>query len=155
MRKKVCTYWLREYHAANSRQQLDNEQACSWPQGCKRYEAGTCPFHTDNFTLVNLTPHSITFFAENGDAIMELPGCPNPPRVSTIRENYGQVKGIPVNKVTLGQIQGLPDPQPNTGYIVSRIIAEAVCRSDLYIPDMTVRDDQGRIIGCQALAQIY
>ncbi len=44
--KKVCTYWLREYHAANSRQQLDNEEACEWPQGCKDYEAGKCPFHT-------------------------------------------------------------------------------------------------------------
>ncbi len=44
--KKRCTYWLREYHAANSRQQLDNEEACEWPQGCKDYEAGKCPFHT-------------------------------------------------------------------------------------------------------------
>lgn len=153
--KKECRYWLREYHAKDSRQQLNTEEACEWPQGCKMYETGTCPFHTDNFKLVNLTPHSITFFTEDGEVILELPACPNPPRVSTVRETCGQVKGIPVNRVTLGQIQGLPDPQPGVGYIVSRVIAETVLRPDLYIPDMTVRDDQGRIIGCQALAQIY
>lgn len=28
------------------------------------------------------------------------------------------------------------------------------CRDNLYIVDDTVRDEQGRIIGCRALAQI-
>lgn len=43
---KKCTYWLREYHAKDSKQQLLDTEACEWPQGCKDYEAGKCPFYT-------------------------------------------------------------------------------------------------------------
>ncbi|HUM42725.1 MAG TPA: hypothetical protein PKI14_07240 [Fervidobacterium sp.] len=154
MRKKVCTYWLREYHAANSRQQLSPEEACKWPQGCKLYELGECPFHTDNFILINLTPHPVTIVAEDGTVVMELPACPNPPRASATRESYGQVKGIPVYHVSIGEVQDLPEHRPGIGYIVSRTVAEAVRRDDLFIPDQTVRDEQGRIVGCRALAQI-
>jgi hypothetical protein len=104
--------------------------------------------------LINLTPHPVTFVTEDGAVILELPGCPNPPRARENREAHGEVNGIPVNKVTMGEVQGLPAPQPGVGYIVSRVVAEAARRSDLFIPDMTVRDDQGRIIGCRALAQV-
>lgn len=104
--------------------------------------------------LINLTPHPVVFVDEDGAVILELPGNPNPPRAKETREAHGEVNGIPVNRVVMGEAQGLPDPQPDTGYIVSRIVAEAARRSDLYIPDQTVRDEQGRIIGCKALAQV-
>src|SRR5690554_2132456 len=104
--------------------------------------------------LVNLTPHPVTFVADDGEKMLELPGNPNPPRAQESRNAHGEVNGIPVNKVAMGEVQGLPDPQPGIGYIVSRIVAEAARRSDLYIPDQTVRDEQGRIIGCKALAQV-
>lgn len=42
--KKVCNYWLREYHLGPK--QLLNDEACEWPQGCKDYETGKCPFCT-------------------------------------------------------------------------------------------------------------
>lgn len=39
--------------------------------------------------------------------------------------------------------------------IVSRLVAEACPeRDDLVVPDDTVRDDAGRIIGCRALARV-
>jgi len=44
MSRKVCNYWLREYHLGPK--QYLNDEACEWPQGCKLYEAGKCPFCT-------------------------------------------------------------------------------------------------------------
>ncbi len=44
MSRKVCNYWLREYHLGPK--QLLNDEACEWPQGCKDYETGKCPFCT-------------------------------------------------------------------------------------------------------------
>jgi len=104
--------------------------------------------------LVNLTPHPVTFVADDGEKLLELPGNPNPPRAQESREAQGTVNGIPVSKVHMGEVQGLPAPQAGVGYIVSRIVAEAVHRNDLFVPDQTVRDEQGRIIGCRALAQV-
>lgn len=89
-----------------------------------------------------------------GEIILALPGCGTPARVAAETRQVGEVNGIPVNRVTLGEVQDLPDAQPGVGYIVSRIVAEASGRADLYIVDFTVRDARGRIIGCKALAQL-
>jgi hypothetical protein len=40
-------------------------------------------------------------------------------------------------------------------YIVSRVVAEAARdRDDLVVPDNVIRDDQGRVIACRALARV-
>jgi len=62
---------------------------------------------------------------------------------------------IPVNRTRFGQVSDLPDPQPDTIYIVSSLVAQAVPdRQDVFIVDDAVRDDQGRIIGARALAHV-
>jgi hypothetical protein len=62
---------------------------------------------------------------------------------------------IPVNRTQFGAVTGLPDPQPDTIYIVSSLVAQAVPdRQDVFIVDDAVRDDQGRIIGARALAHV-
>ena len=49
----------------------------------------------------------------------------------------------------------LPDKQEGVLYIVSRITAEALPnRDDLLMVDGTVRDDDGRIIGCTGFSQL-
>ena len=54
-----------------------------------------------------------------------------------------------------GAVEGLPDPEEGVVWIVSRVVAEAAKeRDDLLVTDDAVRDDQGRIIGCRALARI-
>lgn len=105
--------------------------------------------------LVNLTPHPVKILDGNGEVIFEAEGCGKPPRAKEVREEIDIVRGIPVNRVYHGGVEGLPEPDGETGYIVSRIIAEACPRrTDLYVPDETVRDEQGRIIGCRALAEV-
>jgi len=47
------------------------------------------------------------------------------------------------------------DPRPDTIYVVSALVAQAVPeRQDVFIVDDAVRDDQGRIIGARALAHV-
>jgi hypothetical protein len=58
-------------------------------------------------------------------------------------------------KTVLGQVVDLPEPQDDTLYIVSRAVAEAARdRDDLVVPDNVIRDDQGRVIACRALARV-
>jgi hypothetical protein len=62
---------------------------------------------------------------------------------------------VPVNRTQFGVVTGLPDPQPDTIYIVSAVVAQAVPdRPDVFIVDDAVRDEQGRIIGARALAHV-
>lgn len=54
-----------------------------------------------------------------------------------------------------GKVENLPEPQEGVVYVVSALVAQAVPdREDVFIPDDTVRDEQGRIIGVRALARV-
>ena len=103
--------------------------------------------------LINLTPHEVRII--RGDGEITLPPSGTIARCNVTRRQVGLVDGIPVNRTAFGAVEGLPDPQPDTYYIVSALVAQACPdRHDLLIPDDTVRDDQGRIIGCRALATV-
>jgi hypothetical protein len=76
--------------------------------------------------------------------------------VAQTTQQVAEINGIPVNQVSFGQVNGLPEERKDTIYIVSRIVAEAVKgqRNDVFIVDKTVRNEQGQIVGCEALAKI-
>ncbi len=103
--------------------------------------------------LVNLTPHAINIV--NGDALKTIEPSGKVARVSMSREVVDHINGVQVRRAVTGKPTGLPDPVRGTMLIVSRVVAEA-CRHrhDLVMPDETVRDDRGRIIGCKALATV-
>lgn len=111
--------------------------------------------------FVNLTPHAITFFQKNlEDQTMN--------KLLTVRPS-GQIArvaaktvvisegfdGVPVTATEYGEVEGLPEPEDGTIYIVSSIVAER-CRDrdDVFIPNESVRDAQGRIIGCLSLGRV-
>lgn len=105
--------------------------------------------------IINLTPHTINIVDGEGNQIQEIAPSGQTARCSVSREQVSTVNGIPVNRTVFGEVEGLPEPQADTIYIVSALVAQArPDRNDLYIPDDTVRDEQGRIIGCKAFAQI-
>ena len=109
----------------------------------------------NNSTLVNLTPHSITFVDDAGNTVLTVEPSGQVARCSVAREKIGDINGIPVNKSRFGKVENLPDPQEGTIFIVSALTAQAVPeREDVFITDDAVRDEQGRIIGCRALAHI-
>ncbi len=60
---------------------------------------------------------------------------------------------IPVFRTTFGEVEGLPEPQDDTLYIVSLLVRRArPYRGDLLSPGQLIRDAEGRPIGCKGLA---
>jgi hypothetical protein len=110
--------------------------------------------------IVNLTPHALNFMPQGPDGpVVTIPPSGQVARcaVNRVQVDTVTVNGItvPVNRTQFGAVTGLPDPQPDTIYIVSAVVAQAVPeRQDVFIVDDTVRDEQGRIIGARALAYI-
>lgn len=109
----------------------------------------------NKINFVNLTPHSIVIFDDAGNTILTVEPSGQIARCNVTREKIGNVNGIPINKSRFGKVENLPEPQEGTIFIVSALTAQAVPeREDVFITDDAVRDEQGRIIGCRALAHI-
>lgn len=110
--------------------------------------------------IVNLTPHALNLMPEGPDGpTVTIPPSGLVARCATSRVQVDTITvdgiAIPVNRTQFGAVTGLPDPQPDTIFVVSALVAQAVPdRQDVYITDDAVRDDQGRIIGCRALAHV-
>lgn len=88
-------------------------------------------------SIINLTPHPIVIVAGDLAGTYPSQGC-------------ARVIGLPD-----GPVVDLPPERP-TGprYIVSVIVAERLPdRSDLLVPGMQVRDDEGRIVGAADLVR--
>jgi len=107
--------------------------------------------------IVNLTPHTLNLFV--GDKELQIPPSGIIARCEVTRQQVGiiTVDGIeiPVNRTVFGKVENLPEPQEGVVYVVSALVAQAVPdREDVFIPDDTMRDEQGRIIGARALARV-
>jgi hypothetical protein len=104
--------------------------------------------------FVNLTPHEVTLVNDQGDITLVIKPEGTPARCAVKREIAFIADGISVNKSVFGEVVGLPEPIEGTWYIVSRIVAEAAQRSDLLVPDETVRNQEGQIVGCKSFATV-
>ena len=61
---------------------------------------------------------------------------------------------VPLSRTSFGGAEQLPPKKEDTIYIVSSMVCQACPdRPDFYIPNETVRDDEGRIIGCRSLSR--
>lgn len=123
--------------------------------------------------LRNLTPHQVTIRVgddESPAAVVTLPPIgvvaraeevvrDGDPITTCMPSGDGETRiNVPTVEVTYGQPVDLPDPEPGVGYIVSHITVEAARQagrttSDLYTTHDLIRDDQGRIVACRALAR--
>jgi hypothetical protein len=107
--------------------------------------------------LINLTPHEVVLITEDGELHIPSSGIIARCSVQRVTEKIVEVDGvkIPINRNVFGEVEGLPKPKEGVLFIVSSLVAQAMRdRDDLVVPDDTVRDEQGRIIGAKALAQI-
>ena len=109
--------------------------------------------------IVNLTPHKITFISDKGNLSIDPSGTIA--RVSAKVEETGHIYvtkfglSIPITTTVYGEVEGLPDPKENTIFVVSSLVAQRVPeREDVFIPNESVRDENGRIIGCRSLGHI-
>jgi len=110
--------------------------------------------------IVNLTPHALNLMPEGPDGpTVTIPPSGQVARCFTTRVQVDTITldgiSVPVNQTRFWEVFDLPDPQPDTIYIVSAVVAQAVPnRPDVFIVDDAVRDEQGRIIGARALAHV-
>ena len=103
--------------------------------------------------IINLTPHAITLVC--GKLPMTIPSSGVVARVSSHTEVIGNIGDIPITRTAYSAVEGLPEPEEDTIYIVSALVAQRVPeRGDVFIPNESVRDENGRIIGCKSLARI-
>lgn len=97
--------------------------------------------------IVNLTPHTVNEVETNS----KFQPSGKVARVSTQYIQQGDVDGIPLFVVKYGEVEGLPEPEEGTMYVVSSLVLEAMrgVRTDLIAPGELVRDEQGQPIGCK------
>lgn len=104
--------------------------------------------------LRNLTPHTITVDAPGRPVVLEPESGPvrlpdEPVAQGTLTTDDG-----PVRLTTVQRRQsavGLPPPEHNVRYVVSRVAAAALDRDDVVFPLGERRDGEGRIVAVQGL----
>ena len=106
----------------------------------------------------NLTPHRIVMVNANGETlrVFESEGIA---RATQSNVQVAEVDGIPVMETHFGKTVDLPNYEEGVFLIVSIITANAArangrTTSDLLLTTDTVRDADGRIVGCKAFARI-
>lgn len=105
----------------------------------------------------NLTPHTVRVL--DGERVTAVwPPSGRFARVVEARRAgralTTDIGEVPLVEVTYSpDVVDLPPEQPGVAYVVSRVLAAAVARDDLYFPADEVRDESGGIVGCRALAR--
>jgi hypothetical protein len=107
--------------------------------------------------FVNLTPHPIVIrLADETDLVVNPSG-----KVARVDEApnkvVGEIGGVPVlSRSTFTEVVDLPDPEENTAYIVSSLVAGVVSRLDVFSPatgpkDSAIRNEKGHIVAVRFL----
>jgi len=106
--------------------------------------------------FVNLTPHTVNVVDDLGNIILSVAPSGNVARVATQQTVVGNVGGIDIVRTVFSDVDGLPAPQPDTVYVVSTLVLQAlkdagVSRNDVVAPDTSpqsaVRNADGQIAG--------
>ena len=105
--------------------------------------------------IINLTPHALRLLAEDGKTVAtEIQPSGQIARVAAKAVLVGHAGAVPLYHTEYGAVEGLPEPQPETIYVVSGLVRAAVPhREDVYSPGRLVRDDQGRPVGAIGLTR--
>ena len=103
--------------------------------------------------FVNLTPHALNVRKADG-TFANIPPLGTVARRSVERVVVGSIDGITVYATKFGQLEGLPEPDEDAIYIVSALAAQACAgRTDVLVPGEAIRDEAGRVIGCNGLVR--
>lgn len=102
--------------------------------------------------ILNYTPHNINLVDSEGNTIVtyESNGIS---RVSVSQKLIGNVNGFDLYETVYGEVEGLPQEEEGTFYIVSSIVLANSDRNDLIVSNDYLRDKDGRIIGCKSFTK--
>lgn len=117
-----------------------------------------------NFVVVNMTPHDVTIVDPNDRTqVRVFPRSGQTIRCQSTTETIGDIDGIPMTRTVFGALtvvnadgteSALPERKEGTFFIVSSLVAQAAKRDDFLVPNESVRDAEGRIIGCKSLGLV-
>lgn len=106
-------------------------------------------------TIMNLTPHAVSFIDANGATVLTVEPSGTIARVSSSITKTGEIAGLPVTETVFGEVQDLPEQVEGVIYITSSLVAQRVpTRNDVFIPNELVRNEQGQVVGCRSLGRV-
>jgi len=102
--------------------------------------------------IINMTPHPINIVDGDGKLLRTIETSGDLIRLKSETVRRGELDGIATSETVFGNPEGLPPFNDGVFYVVSQLV-KASCkgRNDLLVPAEVMRDDKGRIIGCQSL----
>lgn len=104
--------------------------------------------------FVNLTPHELTVL-DNENRETKIPASGIIARAYQELDELEPIAGFAVKATSYGKTENVPDPEPGTFYVVSSLAAQGLSgREDILTPGPAIRDDEGKIIGCQGFCVI-
>lgn len=104
--------------------------------------------------IVNCTPHTVLLLPDAGTP-RTFPASGVCPRVTVDEAVVSTFDGVDIVCNKYGEVKDLPAPKEGVIYIVSSLVMTACPdRTDLVCPARLVRDTEGRIVGCKALARL-
>lgn len=106
--------------------------------------------HLEGKNIVNLTPHTINLVVGKEETITIEP---EGDMVARAREEVIAASRH-LKKMRITEVIDLPEPQEDTVFIVSKLVAIISNRTDLLVPCDFVRDEDNRIIGCRNLSML-
>jgi hypothetical protein len=106
--------------------------------------------------IVNLTDLTIRLADENDEVYQTF----EPDESLEVRSQGAEedVSGVPVEKTKVTAIEGLPDPEDGTFYIVPQPVAHTLNRADLLTPDTgpsAIREDDGTVYAVRQLFGVW
>ena len=112
--------------------------------------------------IINCTPHEVNVFLDNGNKINYESDKNHQIRVECKSVEVAKYNDIPIRCNWYGDVIGMPKEEElkDTLFIVSRIAYEAIklkyedeVVEHFMVPDGSIRDQEGKIIGCTGFAQ--
>jgi len=110
--------------------------------------------------LRNLTPHNVNIIFSNSTVEVrseitmirqKLPRCVE--SVTHLAKRLSANFPVPLVRKEFGDVLNLPDQEEGVMLIVSHLVMSALpLRHDLCCPSDLVRDEEGKIVGCESLA---
>ena len=97
--------------------------------------------------IVNLTPHAIVVQLPDGTR-RTFPPSGRVARVATRQVPLTDIDGIPTVLQTFGPVEGLPEPELDTFFLVSALVLGRAARADVIAPDTgaTAIRENGQIV---------
>ena len=109
--------------------------------------------------IINLTPHELTLVGNDGQVLARFP--PSGQVLRLVEKTTSSTNlvhegvEIPLLTKSVGAAEDLPPREEGTLYIVSLPVALRYPeRDDFVVPHDYVRDENGRVLGCRALARV-